>query len=137
MDVKNLVMIQSMTGYGKAEINLVNRSFAIEIKSLNSKQIDINIIMPNLYRDKEISIRNLLSKKLQRGKIELSVWKETTQISPNYNFFKDIHIFDNGENYMLSLDNEIDVLLLSFNSNLLLIGIKSNNALVNINIKSE
>ena len=81
-------MTYSMTGYGKSSLNLENSNFIIELKSLNSKQIDINIKIPNLYRDKEVSIRNLLSKKLQRGKIELSIWKETSQIQPNYNLNK-------------------------------------------------
>ena len=47
-------MIQSMTGYGKAELNLLNANFTIEVKSLNSKQIDTNVKMPSVYRDKEI-----------------------------------------------------------------------------------
>ena len=69
-------MIQSMTGYGKAEINLENTNFTIEVKSLNSKHIDTNIKMSSIYRDKEIGIRSLISKKLQRGKVELSIWRE-------------------------------------------------------------
>jgi len=77
-------MIQSMTGYGKAEINLENANFTIEIKSLNSKQIDATLKMSSLYRDKEIGIRNLLAEKLQRGKIELSIWKGKSQSSANY-----------------------------------------------------
>ena len=77
-------MIQSMTGYGKAEINLVARSFTIEIKSLNSKQIDTHIKMSSIYKDKEIILRNLISEKLQRGKIELSIWTENLESSRNY-----------------------------------------------------
>ena len=73
-----------MTGYGKAEINLVNRSFTIEIKSLNSKQIDTHIKMSSIYKDKEITLRNLISEKLQRGKIELSIWTENLELSRNY-----------------------------------------------------
>jgi uncharacterized protein (TIGR00255 family) len=77
-------MIQSMTGYGKAEINLENVNFTIEVKSLNSKQIDTTVKMSSIYRDKEIGIRRLLSEKLQRGKIELSIWRENSGASPNY-----------------------------------------------------
>ena len=77
-------MLQSMTGYGKAEINLLNRNFTIEIKSLNSKQIDAHIKMPSIYKDKEITLRNFLSEKLQRGKIELSIWTERLSYSKNY-----------------------------------------------------
>ena len=77
-------MIQSMTGYGKAEIILESSNFTIEIKSLNSKQIDATVKMSSLYRDKEIGIRKLLSEKLQRGKIELSIWREKSESSSNY-----------------------------------------------------
>jgi uncharacterized protein (TIGR00255 family) len=77
-------MIHSMTGYGKHELNLKHANFTIELKSLNSKQLDTNIKILSIYRDKEIDLRNLLSKKLQRGKIELSVWKEKVESSFKY-----------------------------------------------------
>ena len=77
-------MIQSMTGYGKAELNLNNANFTIEVRSLNSKQIDINVKMSSVYRDKEIILRKHLSEKLQRGKIELSIWREKSESSTKY-----------------------------------------------------
>ena len=83
-------MIQSMTGYGKAELNLTNANFTIEVKSLNSKQIDANVKMSSVYRDKEIGLRKLLSEKLQRGKIELSIWREKSESSSNYKINTDI-----------------------------------------------
>ena len=70
-----------MTGYGKAEINIKNTNFTIEVKSLNSKNIDTNIKMSSIYRDKEIELRSLISEKLQRGKIELSIWREKSASS--------------------------------------------------------
>ena len=73
-----------MTGYGKAELNLENANFTIEVKSLNSKQIDVNVKISSIYRDKEIGLRKLLSEKLQRGKIELSIWREKSESSSNY-----------------------------------------------------
>ena len=79
-------MIQSMTGYGKAELNLKNTNFNIEIKSLNSKQIDISIKMSSIYRDQEINLRKLLAEQLHRGKIELFVWRESSESNPKYNF---------------------------------------------------
>lgn len=69
-------MIQSMTGYGKAVCELPNKKISIEIKSLNSKQLDLNTRLPNLYREKEIEVRNLLGKALSRGKIDLSFYVE-------------------------------------------------------------
>lgn len=77
-------MIQSMTGYGEAEINLENANFTIQVKSLNSKQIDATIKMSSIYRDKEIGLRKLLSEKLQRGKIELSIWREKSESSSKH-----------------------------------------------------
>ena len=77
-------MIQSMTGYGKAELNLKNANFTIEVRSLNSKQIDANVKMSSIYRDKEIGLRKLLSEKLQRGKIELSIWRESSESNVKY-----------------------------------------------------
>lgn len=77
-------MIQSMTGYGKADLNLTNANFTIEVRSLNSKQIDANVKMSSIYRDKEIGLRKLLSEKLQRGKIELSIWRESSESNAKY-----------------------------------------------------
>lgn len=69
-------MILSMTGYGKAETNTHNKKFTVEIKSLNSKQIDMNVRVPSSYRDKELKIRKLLSTALSRGKIDCSLFVE-------------------------------------------------------------
>ena len=77
-------MIQSMTGYGKAELNLTNANINIEVRSLNSKQIDASVKMSSIYRDKEIGLRKLLSEKLQRGKIELSIWRESSESNAKY-----------------------------------------------------
>jgi len=73
-----------MTGYGKAELNLKNSNFTIEVRSLNSKQIDAKVKMSSIYRDKEIGLRKLLSEKLQRGKIELSIWRERSESNSKY-----------------------------------------------------
>lgn len=65
-------MVYSMTGYGKAVVELPHKKLTIEIKSLNSKQFDLFTRIPMVYREKEISLRNYLSKELERGKIDLS-----------------------------------------------------------------
>jgi uncharacterized protein (TIGR00255 family) len=67
-------MIKSMTGYGKAMAETPQKKITIEIKSLNSKQLDLITKLPWLYKEKEPEIRNLISQKLDRGKIELSVY---------------------------------------------------------------
>ncbi len=69
-------MIQSMTGFGKATTELSKRKVTVEIKSLNSKQLDLSVRMPNLYKENEMSIRNLLSRELERGKVDFLVYVE-------------------------------------------------------------
>jgi uncharacterized protein (TIGR00255 family) len=67
-------MIKSMTGYGKAFAETSQKKIIIEIKSLNSKQLDLNTKLPWLYKEKEPEIRNLVSQKLDRGKIDFVVY---------------------------------------------------------------
>lgn len=69
-------MLQSMTGFGKATCEYNNKKIVIEVKSLNSKQLDVSIKIPNLYRGKELEIRNEISQKLERGKIDFSLFIE-------------------------------------------------------------
>ena len=71
-------MIQSMTGYGKEVIQVPSKTISIEIKSLNSKGLDINSRVPSAYREKELTIRDLLAKSLQRGKLDFSLYIEVT-----------------------------------------------------------
>lgn len=66
-----------MTGFGKAEFEAFNKKFTIEIKSLNSKQIDINTRVPAVYREKDIEIRKVLSEKLVRGKVDFNIYTES------------------------------------------------------------
>jgi uncharacterized protein (TIGR00255 family) len=67
-------MIKSMTGYGKAIAETPQKKITIEIKSLNSKQLDLNTKLPWLYREKEPEIRNIISQRLDRGKIDFSIF---------------------------------------------------------------
>ncbi|HEY5469927.1 MAG TPA: DUF1732 domain-containing protein [Bacteroidales bacterium] len=67
-------MIKSMTGYGKAIAETPQKKITIEIKSLNSKQLDLSTKMPWLYKEKEPEIRNLISQLLDRGKIDFSIY---------------------------------------------------------------
>lgn len=71
-------MIQSMTGYGKSVIQLPTKKISIEVKSLNSKNLDLNTRMPSLYREKELEIRKHIASKLVRGKIDFSLYMEIT-----------------------------------------------------------
>lgn len=67
-------MIQSMTGYGKATAELSDKKINVEIKSLNSKAMDLSTRIAPLYRKKEIEIRNEIAKALERGKVDFSLW---------------------------------------------------------------
>lgn len=71
-------MIYSMTGYGKSVLQLPTKKITVEIKSLNSKNLDLNVRMPSVYREKELGIRKLIAKNLERGKIDFSIFVEVT-----------------------------------------------------------
>jgi uncharacterized protein (TIGR00255 family) len=83
-------MILSMTGYGKAEANLENKKVTIEIKSLNSKQIDMNFRMPSSLREKELISRQKVSSQLKRGKIDVSIFVEFTGIQKTVSLNKEL-----------------------------------------------
>ncbi len=106
-------MIKSMTGYGKAIAETPQKKITIEIKSLNSKQLDINTKLPWLYKEKEPEIRNLISQRLDRGKIDFSIFCDmlddevVTVINKSavrnyYNQFKEI-----AEDLKIDLDDQI------------------------------
>ena len=69
-------MIRSMTGYGKAECTLPRKKLAIEIRSLNSKQMDASVRVPSLYKEKELEIRQMIAAELERGKVECTLFLE-------------------------------------------------------------
>ena len=69
-------MIQSMTGYGKAVVAFKEKKINVEVKSLNSKQLDLNTRIAPLYREKEMEIRQMVAEAVIRGKVDLSVWVE-------------------------------------------------------------
>ncbi|MCD4682374.1 MAG: YicC family protein [Bacteroidales bacterium] len=83
-------MIKSMTGFGKAECECQSRKIVIEIKSLNSKQLDINARIPNGYREKEVEIRNLISSKLKRGKVDFQLSIDNVGDVSNFSINKDL-----------------------------------------------
>lgn len=106
-------MIKSMTGYGKAIAETPQKKITIEIKSLNSKQLDLNTKLPWLYKEKEPEIRNLISQKLDRGKIDFSIFCDMlddevvtvinkTAVRNYYNQFKEI-----ASDLKIDLDDQI------------------------------
>ena len=71
-------MIQSMTGFGKASLQLPTKKITVEVKSLNSKGLDLSVRMPSSYREMELGLRNQIALKLERGKIDFSIFIEST-----------------------------------------------------------
>ena len=67
-------MIQSMTGYGKVTIAYKEKKINVEIKSLNSKALDLSTRIAPLYREKEMEIRQMLAAALERGKVDFCIW---------------------------------------------------------------
>src|SRR5690348_1634136 len=85
-------MIRSMTGFGSAVSEIDNKIITAEIRSVNSKFLDLNLRLPSTYKDKDLELRNELSKELERGKIDITVAieysGESTSVSLNKNLIK-------------------------------------------------
>jgi uncharacterized protein (TIGR00255 family) len=76
-------MVKSMTGFGKATSEFQQKTIIVEVKSLNSKQSDINIKVPVQFREKELALKNEINQKLNRGKIDLTVWLDGSENEKN------------------------------------------------------
>ncbi len=83
-------MIKSMTGFGKSECELTDKRVSIEIKALNSKQFDMQARIPNVFREKELDIRTLMSNKLERGKVEMIISVDETAGYENFTINKSL-----------------------------------------------
>ncbi|MEF2644483.1 MAG: YicC/YloC family endoribonuclease, partial [Paramuribaculum sp.] len=70
-------MLLSMTGFGKAIVEVQNKKITVEIKSLNSKQLDLSMRVPALLREKEMEMRNTISRRVERGKVEVNIFVES------------------------------------------------------------
>ena len=88
-------MIQSMTGFGKGIAELSNKKIIVEVKSLNSKQLDLSTRVPSLYREKEMEIRSEVARRLERGKVEFTIRTENisteTSARINVNTMRNYH----------------------------------------------
>jgi len=92
-----------MTGYGKSVLQLPTKKISIELKSLNSKNLDLNARMPSMYREKELAIRKLIASRLVRGKIDFSLYVEITGEETSSNVNQPV-----VEQYMAQLKNIVD-----------------------------
>ena len=68
-----------MTGFGKATVESGNKKIVIEVKSLNSKQLDLNLRLPNLYKEKEMEIRSMVKDRLERGKVDMNIYFDSAE----------------------------------------------------------
>lgn len=99
-------MIQSMTGYGKHVEDINNKKVTVEIKSLNSKGLDLNVRIPSFYREKELDLRTLVGNKLTRGKVDFSIHidipaenkKQTINQEVVKSYFNDLSLISNDLN---------------------------------------
>ena len=101
-------MIKSMTGYGKAEAVLDHKKITVEIRSLNSKQLDLTVKVPVVYRQSEYEIRNRIGKRLQRGKIDAYVSYEITGDSVPVNIDRKTFTAYFGQIREIAAENGID-----------------------------
>lgn len=102
-------MVKSMTGFGKATVEFRNKKIVVEIKSLNSKQLDLNLRMPNIYREKEMEIRNMVKERMERGKVEMNIFFDNTDgvktVSVNQSAVMQYF------NQMLEVSGQLDILI--------------------------
>lgn len=99
-------MIKSMTGFGKATGEINNKKITVEIKSLNSKQADISVRMPSFYKEKELPLRSLINKNLERGKIEFNLYVELLGGNSNSNL--NTELFKKYYNEFSAVANEVN-----------------------------
>ncbi|MDD4197896.1 MAG: YicC family protein [Paludibacter sp.] len=102
-------MVQSMTGFGKATGEYNGKKIVVEIKSLNSKQLDISTRLAGLYRDKDIEIRNEISQGLERGKIDFSLYIENSGKETNTQINQSVIEAYHNQIQAISVNTGIDV----------------------------
>jgi uncharacterized protein (TIGR00255 family) len=83
-------MIRSMTGFGKSQLDLPGRNITVEIRSLNSKQLDLSFRAPSVYREKEMTTRSQIAQRLERGKVDVIIVAESKNDLPVMSFNKNI-----------------------------------------------
>lgn len=98
-------MIKSMTGFGKSATSINQKKISIEIRSLNSKQADISVRIPAVYKEKELELRAKINQHLERGKIEFNLYVEQTTATPNYQINESL--FKNYYNELKRLSDEL------------------------------
>jgi uncharacterized protein (TIGR00255 family) len=98
-------MIRSMTGFGKCQVDLPGKLITVEIRSLNSKQLDLNFRAPSVYREKEMITRSQIAQQLERGKVDVSINAESKTDVPVASFNKTIalHYYEQLKDLVVSI----------------------------------
>jgi uncharacterized protein (TIGR00255 family) len=86
-------MIRSMTGFGKCQVDLAGKMITVEIRSLNSKQLDLNFRAPSVYREKEMITRSQIAQRLERGKVDVNINAESKNDQPVMTLNKSIALY--------------------------------------------
>lgn len=100
-------MIYSMTGFGRAGTDSEGKTITVDIRSLNSKQADIGLRLPSIYKEKEIELRSLITEKLSRGKIDVTIQRETASGEPAIELNKKLALEYFGQ--IKSLEQSLDL----------------------------
>lgn len=100
-------MIQSMTGFGKAEGQLASKKVSIQLKSLNSKQADVSVKVPSSFKEKELAYRKIIADELKRGKIEMYLSYEEAETESTYKIDKTV--FKSYYSQLLELENQLHI----------------------------
>ncbi len=105
-------MIQSMTGYGKSVLQLPTKKVTIEIKTLNSKNLDLNVRVPSYYKEKELAVRKKLAAGLVRGKIDFSIYVEMTSDETTTTINKNVvsNYIQQLRNVLFTNDDDVELL---------------------------
>src|SRR5260370_37875985 len=86
-------MIKSMTGFGQAVLHRGDTNITVEVKSLNSKFLDLTLRLPRIFSEKELELRNLVTEKLERGKVSLSIdYQQTGKVELRQTYNEDLFI---------------------------------------------
>ena len=100
-------MILSMTGYGKASMECAGKKFTAEIKSLNSKQLDLSIRIPQQYKELELQIRSMVAQRLERGKADIVITVETISSQPATSI--NLHVAASYKHQIEALSRQLDI----------------------------
>ncbi len=100
-------MLLSMTGFGKSSVEMPNKKITVEIKSLNSKQLDLSMRVPQLLREKEMEFRSQIARSVERGKVEANIYVETLQGETTMQF--NIQLLEAYKQQVLQMASQLDI----------------------------